>query len=50
MDTRFSPNSPFGRSMFWLCLLAYGLHVVEEYDLGSAGARPARDLGRLQHH
>ena len=34
METRFSPNSPFGRSVFWLCLLAYGLHVIEEYDLG----------------
>ena len=20
--------------MFWLCLLAYGLHVIEDYDLG----------------
>ena len=34
MEERFSPQSPFGRSVFWLCLLAYGLHVIEEYDLG----------------
>ena len=30
MEERFSPQSPFGRSVFWLCLLAYGLHVIEE--------------------
>ncbi len=34
MDTRFSTQSPFGRAVFWLCLLAYGLHVIEEFDLG----------------
>ena len=34
MEERFSPQSPFGRSVFWLCLLAYGMHVIEEYDLG----------------
>ncbi|NDD69374.1 MAG: HXXEE domain-containing protein [Synechococcaceae bacterium WB9_4xC_028] len=34
MNERFSTSSPLGRSVFWLCLLAYGLHVIEEYDLG----------------
>jgi len=34
METRFSPQSSFGRAVFWLCLLAYGLHVIEEFDLG----------------
>lgn len=34
VDDRFSPTSSLGRSIFWLCLLAYGLHVIEEYDLG----------------
>ena len=34
MQERFSPQSAFGRSVFWLCFLAYGLHVIEEYDLG----------------
>ena len=34
MNQRFSPTSAFGRSIFWLCLLAYGLHVIEEFDLG----------------
>ena len=34
MKERFSPNSTFGRAVFWLCWLAYCLHVIEEYDLG----------------
>ena len=34
MQERLSPQSAFGRSVFWLCLLAYGLHVIEDDDLG----------------
>lgn len=34
MNERFHPGSPLGRAIFWLCLMAYGLHVIEEYDLG----------------
>jgi len=34
MKNFFSPNTAFGKSVFWICLLAYGLHVIEEYDLG----------------
>ena len=34
MQERLSPQSAFGRSVFWLCFLAYGLHVIEDYDLG----------------
>lgn len=34
MNKLFSTESSLGRSIFWLCLLAYGLHVIEEYDLG----------------
>ena len=34
MQERLSPQSAFRRSVFWLCFLAYGLHVIEEYDLG----------------
>jgi hypothetical protein len=34
MKDRFSPASTFRIAMFWLCLLAYGLRVIEEYDLG----------------
>ena len=34
MKERFDPGSPLGKAIFWLCLAAYGLHVIEEYDLG----------------
>ncbi|QCH13687.1 HXXEE domain-containing protein [Synechococcus sp. CB0101] len=34
MNERFNPASPLGKAIFWLCLVAYGLHVIEEYDLG----------------
>ena len=34
MQERLSPQSAFGRSVFWLCFLTYGLHVIEDYDLG----------------
>jgi len=34
MNDRFHPESALGRAIFWLCLVAYGLHVIEEYDLG----------------
>lgn len=34
MNERFNPASPLGKAIFWLCLMAYGLHVIEEYDLG----------------
>lgn len=34
MKERFDPGSPLGKAIFWLCLVAYGLHVIEEYDLG----------------
>lgn len=34
MNERFNPNSSLGKAIFWLCLMAYGLHVIEEYDLG----------------
>ena len=33
MQERLSPQSVFGRLVFWLCFLAYGLHGIEGDDL-----------------
>lgn len=34
MQECLSAQSAFRRSVFWLCFLAYGLHGIEDDDLG----------------